>query len=419
MKENTLVSIIMPTYNRGYIIKDAIESVRNQTYDNWELIIVDDGSTDATGDVVDIIEDDRIHYYFLSHNKGANYARNLAMSYAKGQYFCFLDTDNTWDKHFLENRIFEIQERDLDIVFGRVELVAEDILIFPSKTTKELQEQSNCMRLMFQESLMDTNTVCMKRKCYDMLGGFDENIERFQDWEYFFRIISNVEYKCGFIDNVMVKGVIQPNSIGRTKSYWSARYYLFKKYKSVYKESGALIDVLLHIFSVASIVEMSAEYRRKFMELLDYKEIMELTVKLSEYPAKELIARNHITNLNSHIANLGKIIDSKSWLLPVVQIPKNSKIIVYGFGDVGKDYCEEIARYNEYELIMAVDRDYKKYSDAFVKVGSVEDISEVEYDYILISILKEEIAMSVKDELVNSGIPENKILWFEKLKKAD
>jgi glycosyltransferase involved in cell wall biosynthesis len=96
-----LVSVILPTFNRGKIIKRAINSVINQTYKNWELIIIDDGSTDITSDVVgQFLSDSRIKYLY-QENGGPSAARNLGINNARGSFLCFLDSDD----EFLENKI--------------------------------------------------------------------------------------------------------------------------------------------------------------------------------------------------------------------------------------------------------------------------------------------------------------------------
>lgn len=100
-----LVSIIMPTYNCGRFISESIRSVLAQTYPNWELIIVDDCSTDNTEDVVTYFDDPRIHYLRNEQNKGAALTRNKALREAKGRYIAFLDSDDLWSPDKLERQI--------------------------------------------------------------------------------------------------------------------------------------------------------------------------------------------------------------------------------------------------------------------------------------------------------------------------
>ena len=100
-----LVSIIMPAYNCEHFIADSIRSVLAQTYTNWELLVVDDCSTDNTAEVVASFTDPRIHYQRNTHNMGAALTRNKALQYAKGHYIAFLDSDDLWAPHKLEHQI--------------------------------------------------------------------------------------------------------------------------------------------------------------------------------------------------------------------------------------------------------------------------------------------------------------------------
>lgn len=100
-----LVSVIMPSYNTGTYIVDSIQSVLNQTYTNWELIIVDDCSTDNTDDIVASIKDDRIRYFKNEYNSGAAVSRNKALREARGRWIAFLDSDDLWYPEKLERQI--------------------------------------------------------------------------------------------------------------------------------------------------------------------------------------------------------------------------------------------------------------------------------------------------------------------------
>lgn len=111
MKED-LVSIIMPSYNTGKFIKETINSVIAQTYSNWELIIVDDCSTDNTDEIVKSINDNRIIYLKNETNSGAAISRNKALREAKGRWIAFLDSDDLWKNDKLEKQIKFMKENN-------------------------------------------------------------------------------------------------------------------------------------------------------------------------------------------------------------------------------------------------------------------------------------------------------------------
>lgn len=102
MSTSPLVSIVMPTYNRAGLIAETIESIQQQTYRNWELIIVDDGSVDNTADIIENIHDDRIRYYKTQH-LGMERARKTGLDKSNGELIGFMDSDDLWATTKLEN----------------------------------------------------------------------------------------------------------------------------------------------------------------------------------------------------------------------------------------------------------------------------------------------------------------------------
>lgn len=115
---NELVSVITPSYNTAKYIEDTIKSVQEQTYTNWEMIIVDDCSTDNTDEVVaKYLHDERIRYLKNSKNSGAALSRNYALREAKGKWIAFLDSDDVWVSEKLEKQIAFMKENDYKFSF--------------------------------------------------------------------------------------------------------------------------------------------------------------------------------------------------------------------------------------------------------------------------------------------------------------
>lgn len=126
MEMQDLVSIIMPSYNAARYIKNSIESVRSQSYTNWELIIVDDCSTDNTDEVVAGIIDNRIHYLKNEKNSGAAVSRNRALREAKGRWIAFLDSDDLWMPDKLEKQIAFMNQRGYTFSYTNYEEIDSD-----------------------------------------------------------------------------------------------------------------------------------------------------------------------------------------------------------------------------------------------------------------------------------------------------
>lgn len=118
-KNDIYVSVIMPAYNVAEFISDSITSVLNQSLTCWELIIVDDNSTDDTVDRISpYLDDPRIKLFVNKRNLGGAGSRNVAIKHAKGRYIAFLDSDDLWSKDKLEKQIFFMQKYDVGFTFG-------------------------------------------------------------------------------------------------------------------------------------------------------------------------------------------------------------------------------------------------------------------------------------------------------------
>jgi len=114
-----LVSIVMPAYNAEKYIEEAIRSVLMQTYMHWELIVIDDGSTDNTRSIIDTFKDKRIHV-ISQENAGVSVARNRGLDIANGKYITFLDADDVLPKESLETRVYFLDNHQVDMVHGGV-----------------------------------------------------------------------------------------------------------------------------------------------------------------------------------------------------------------------------------------------------------------------------------------------------------
>ena len=121
-----LVSIIMPSWNTGRFIAESIDSVLKQTYTNWELLIVDDCSTDNTDEIITSYKDNRIKYFKNEHNSGAALTRNKAMREAQGEWIAFLDSDDLWNPEKLEKQINFMKENGYVFSYHDFEKIDEE-----------------------------------------------------------------------------------------------------------------------------------------------------------------------------------------------------------------------------------------------------------------------------------------------------
>ncbi|ACZ31596.1 glycosyl transferase family 2 [Xylanimonas cellulosilytica DSM 15894] len=174
---DVLVSVIMPAWNREDQISPAIDSVLAQTHEAWELIIVDDGSTDSTEEVVRayMAEDPRIKFVSLSHG-GVARARNSGFGVAEGEYFAFLDTDNTWTSRHLE-----LSVRWLESVDGTV-ATHNGLRITEADGSQCYRGAQVGIDALAKRSLIDMNSLVVRRAVALKRGGFDEALARWVDY---------------------------------------------------------------------------------------------------------------------------------------------------------------------------------------------------------------------------------------------
>jgi len=176
MKFTDLVSIITPAYNSSAFIADAIESVLAQTYSNWEMHIVDDNSSDNTGEIVKAYKDSRIHFYRNEINEGASVSRNRALEAAKGRWIAFLDSDDWWAPDKLEKQIAFMLYNNY--TFSYTEYVITDSSLQPVGirvsgpkciTRKRMYDfcWPACVTVMYDQTVMGVQRIPCLRKNND------------------------------------------------------------------------------------------------------------------------------------------------------------------------------------------------------------------------------------------------------------
>ena len=176
---SNLVSIITPTFNSAKYISETIQSVQNQTHQNWEMIIVDDCSSDNTTHLIkDFIEkDNRIQLYQLESNSGPAVARNKGIENVSGKYMTFLDADDIWFEDFIENSIKTIQETGIHFVFSSYKRSDENLnfiysdFIVPQKVTYTDILKSNsisCLTAFLDIETLGKKSMPLIRKRQDM-----------------------------------------------------------------------------------------------------------------------------------------------------------------------------------------------------------------------------------------------------------
>ncbi len=235
-----LVSIIMPTYNCAKFIARTLDSVQAQTYQNWELIIVDDCSKDNTREIVEgyMKNDSRIQYYLLDANSGAAVARTTAMKLAKGSYMAFLDSDDIWIPNKLERQINWMVDNEYAFSCTAYEQIDEEDNLL-NRTIKTIKK-TNYNRLLLDCPVGNSTVV------YDVekMGKFEvPNIRKRNDDALWLQMLKKEKYIWGMPD-VLMKYRIRQNSISSNK------FKVIKYHWILYREIEhlSIIRSAFHIF---------------------------------------------------------------------------------------------------------------------------------------------------------------------------
>ncbi|MBI4709168.1 MAG: glycosyltransferase family 2 protein [Candidatus Portnoybacteria bacterium] len=234
------VSIVIPTHNRPELLKEAVESVLNQTYQDFEIIIVDDGLEKRGDEILPLFNDARIFYIKHNEEKGGAAARNTGIGEAKGEFIAFLDDDDEWLQDKLKNQmeLFEKSSEDVGFCFSAVKNIYDD--------KEELSNVPQGVDDYFELALRRpkgflTSSLIVKKRVFDNVGCFDEKFPSHQEADLMIRIAR--KYKGIGINWPLVKMNMQNHSHigGNLSGRIRGRQMLLDKYFSEYQKRPAVL----------------------------------------------------------------------------------------------------------------------------------------------------------------------------------
>lgn len=264
--EKELVSIVMVNYNQEKFLKKAIDSVLLQTYKKWELIIVDDGSTDASVNIIKEYGDKRIKPIFLQENSHICIATNIGFAAVNGKYIARLDSDDIWEKEKLEKQINFLQQNpSAKVCFTQIELIDEngenineqepELYSLYNSRQKSREEW---IRFFFFVGNSLLPTLVFEKELLDIVGGFKLNYCQTHDFEFLIRLIKHTDFY--FVEERLVKyrRTSEQNSASTVEKntrffneYMDIRYHFFENmsdelFVSAFREFFRNKDVSTH-----------------------------------------------------------------------------------------------------------------------------------------------------------------------------
>jgi len=232
------VSVILPTYNRAHIIEKAIQSVLKQTYQDFEIIIIDDGSKDDTEKIIRGFQekDNRIKYIRFEENKGAAAARNAGINMSKGEYITFQDSDDEWviDKLEKQMKVIETSSENIVVYCGFWRIDGDEKTYIPDINISN--REGNIHKELLKRNFIDTPSILLLKKNLEKIGMFDENLSRLQDWDLAIRLSKYYNFKL--IDEPLYISYVLSDSISANyEALIIAMQIILAKYQDeIYKD---------------------------------------------------------------------------------------------------------------------------------------------------------------------------------------
>lgn len=286
MKTEPLISVIIPSYNRGKLILRSVESVLSQTHKNLELIVVDDCSTDDTEDVIKKLGDARIKYVKLEKNSGACAARNRGIYKAEGEYIAFNDSDDVWHKDKLEKQLAFLKEENADIVVSSMSVFDDEknAFLFTFPDSKKTKEGLVSYEELLKYNCTSTQLLFGKAECFKE-NPFDPSMPRYQDWEEALRL--SQKYRLFHQGEILVDTFIQKDSITKNpKKGIAGMDMLYEKHKTA-------IDANPDIKAAFFLKKAGSVWRAGKSPVEELKTVYKCQPRLKNF-AKLTLARLHL-----------------------------------------------------------------------------------------------------------------------------
>lgn len=384
--EGKLLSIIVPVYNAEAYFMRCMDSLVNQTYQNVEIILVDDGSVDSSGELCDACEKEYKNItVFHQKNSGANMARKAGVLHAKGEYIAFIDSDDWVEKDLFEKLMAKMVMNAADMITTNITVdTVEHEKIQYSAIKNGVYTQREMEKQVYPCMVYDDihrrpgifaylyGKIFKREILLESMSGLDRRLRYGEDGAVVFPLLARV------------KKLVVTDCPG---------------YHYVQHPTSMTHNLSLDLFHDLSDLE---EYlTEKFKELGRY-ELVETQI---HYFIRDLLFR---IMESVYKIDCGRIL----CVPPYEIIPPKSKLAIYGAGKAGKEFVRLFLQNHYAEVIAWVDRDFGRKFYSY-KIESPESLKSKKYDYVLIALTDEKIVSEVMEYLHNIGIERKKILWKE------
>jgi glycosyltransferase involved in cell wall biosynthesis len=432
------VSVVIPVYNTAQYLKQCLDSVLGQSLRNIEVICIDDGSTDSSLKILyEYKEKDSRVIVIAQENTGAGaaHARNVGISHAKGEYLSILDSDDFFDLTMLQQMVNRADENASDIVLcdayhydcgtGKA-IEPSDILNKQYLPDKNGFSRNDCASFIFQITIGAAWNMLFRRD-FVIKNNLEFQAVHHADDLLFANLALAKAERISIVDKRFIYYRLNNQTSQReTKTNWPDGAY-----KACFALKNALINKGIYEDVKRSFVNKCLTYHLWYLDTMKSRESFRfLWVNLRDKYFTDLDISGHDKEYfhQDYAYNMYELIlnkDPEDWvydnyysmknkkttpkhLFPDNSVPKSSRVVIYGAGAVGKAYFTQLLHSRYCQVVLWVD---KQWASIGFPVSEVSKIPEVQYDFVLIAILKKEMADEIKNELLKLGVSENQIVY--------
>lgn len=218
IETNPHISVIMPVYNRESLVSKSITSVIDQTYTNWELIIVDDGSTDGTIDAIKKIDDKRIRLIQINHCGHINHVMNTGVKNCTGNWLAFLDSDDLWLPEKLESQLIILKKEKTKWIYSNYEFIDENENKIHRQNFKFIPFSGQILNeLIMTKTSVTICSIMIEKKFFNEIGGFSERNDIRGDYEFTLR--AALHTPVSVVPNTLVQVREHSGRVTKSRTY--------------------------------------------------------------------------------------------------------------------------------------------------------------------------------------------------------
>ncbi len=430
------ISIIVPVYYSEKYLTECVESILNQTFGDFELIFVDDGSKDRSVEIIkNFMENDRRIILLEQSNQYAGIARNNGMKNARGEYLIFLDSDDFFEPDMMEKLWKKANDNNADIVICDAYFYSDDTkeITEPNwvlrkeyvPNMKEVFNYRDIMQHIFQISFSVPWNKLYRKSFVESNNLLFQNTRRSNDEFFTNTSLVLAERICILNERLIKYRTDNPTSlqggIGKIEvSYDFA--FAHRAIKSELIQRNIYEDVKHSFINKCISACMSALRKQKnaysfeciymFLKTEFFEEMEILGWPEGFYYANyEELQRIVMYDPMEYLFNKSQAFkDGLRFIFPYKEVGDCKNIVLYAAGEMGKAYFKQIFLNEHYRIVAWVDKNYLKYKDLYVKIENPEVITKLDFDKVIIAIEDNKVKKQVTEYLISLGIEQEKVV---------